>query len=118
MMARLKTKTEAFKSSLLSTLPWDHTSFGDGAEIEACVTGTDKWETIADVRPFLGFDGEDIAAYIVCAVNNHEKMRAQLQKANKALELCLSCEGLSPKTRQKVNEVLKAISETNKVVAN
>ncbi len=112
-----KTKAAAFKVALLSTLPWNHTSFGDGSEIEACVAGTDKWETIANVHSFASFDGEEIASYIICAVNGHEGLLAQLQKARIALELCLQCKDLTPKIKQKAEEAINALTKTGDALA-
>lgn len=105
-----KTQPDALRTALLSTLPWNCTSFGESSEIEAYVAGREVWETIAEVRPCFGFDGEEIAGYIVGAVNSHEKTQEKLRTARMVIELCLQCEALPQKTRQKADEGLRALA--------
>ena len=104
-----KAKAKTFKDSLASTLPWNHTSFGEDVEIEACAAGTNKWETIADVRSFLGFDGEDIASFIVTAVNEHEKTRQLLGDLTELTEALLASKPLSEKVRKNAEATLTQV---------
>ena len=58
------------KENLLATTPWTCTNFGRQSEIDIYVKETGVWETIAQVRGIEGFDAEDIAGFIIAAVNN------------------------------------------------
>lgn len=54
---------------LQATMPWTCTNFGERSEIEAFIKETGTWETIAEVRAIAGVDAEDVAGFIVKAVN-------------------------------------------------
>jgi hypothetical protein len=58
---------------IASTLPWSCTQFGNQSEIEAFVGSTGKRETIADVHGVAGVDAEDMADFIVRAVNAYAR---------------------------------------------
>jgi hypothetical protein len=59
--------------SLLATLPWSFTCFGDPSDIEAPLGKNGALVTIAQVHPVAGQDAEDVAAFIVKAVNALQK---------------------------------------------
>jgi len=113
-----KVKTAVLKTALLSSLPWACTHFGEESEIEAHVEATGKWETIADVHPFMGFDGEDIASFILRAVNNYEKTQTLFPKIKSLLDLCLQAETLPPKIKQKIDELLKVLPTQDEFMAD
>ena len=69
MSKATKTKEGAKVNSIPDFVPWSCTHFGDQSEIEAFIPATGKWETIADVHSVGGIDAEDIANFIICAVN-------------------------------------------------
>lgn len=60
-------------SPLSATLPWRNTLFGEEVEIEAYVASSRKWETVAVVRPLPCIDAEEIAEFILSAVNASKK---------------------------------------------
>jgi len=68
--ATSKTKNIAEKITIVSTKPWTCTHFGNTSEIDAFNKNTGEWETLAVVQKFANFDAEDIADFIVHAVNN------------------------------------------------
>lgn len=69
-MPNARTQTDSIADQCLqATLPWTCTNFGDRSEIEAFVKETGKWETVAEVRAVAGTDAEDVASFIVQAVN-------------------------------------------------
>ncbi|MDE2029554.1 MAG: hypothetical protein KGI97_03215 [Alphaproteobacteria bacterium] len=109
--ARKITKKAALKSGLLSTLPWNCTSFGEESEIEAHAEAEGRWVTIADVHPFMEFDGEEIASFILRAVNNHEKTQSLLPKIRSVLDLCQKNKALPPAVKKEIDTALGAISE-------
>jgi len=51
-----------------ATLPWKCTHFGDESEIEANIKG--KWKTITIVHSLENLDAEDVADFIIRAMNN------------------------------------------------
>lgn len=112
-MAKLakKNNTAGLMATLVSSLPWNCTHFGAESEIEAHIEATGKWQTIADVHPFMGFDGEDIASLIVSAVNSYDATQALLKKIRTTLETCQKCEALDTKIKQAIDEALQGIKQ-------
>jgi len=68
-MSKTKKPRPIAEQLILATRPWTCTNFGDQSEIEAYVEATGAWETIATVHAVNGVDAEDIASFIVRAVN-------------------------------------------------
>lgn len=66
------------KEFIAATSPWRCTHFGNLSEIEAQFTATGTWETLAEVRSVQGLDAEDIASFLVTAINYY---RASLSNA-------------------------------------
>ena len=79
--------------SVYALEPWVCTHFGDLSEIDAYIVGTGKWETIANVQAVEGIDAEDIADFIVRAVNNQAKMNGFVSELVSVLEQLVSSNG-------------------------
>lgn len=97
------------EKSILATKPWSCTNFGEQSEIDAYIDSTDTWETIATIQSAAGIDAEDIASFIVHAVNNYEKTQRLIQKMKMALELCLENEAIGKDVEQQIEVALKEI---------
>ena len=106
-----QSKAAALQNTLLSTLPWACTSFGEESEIEVYNDAEGKWHTIADVHPFMGFDGEDIASFILRAINQQEATQPLFLKVKTVLETVQKNSSLSPKIKKEIDETVKAIVE-------
>lgn len=78
-MTRKLKSAPGLLTPISSTLPWSCTHFGDQSEIEAFVKG--RWETVADVHSVGDIDAEDIADYIIRAV---EAFRQKLENQDAA----------------------------------
>ncbi|MDE1900964.1 MAG: hypothetical protein KGI37_04875 [Alphaproteobacteria bacterium] len=108
-----KSKKTAMERVIASSLPWSCTSFGVASEIEACIDS--NWVTIADIHPVPGFDGEDIAGFIIRSVNGYGKLQPHLQKMKSVLELCQQREGVSPQEKRQIGEILDVLKQQTSV---
>jgi hypothetical protein len=97
------------EKSILATKPWSCTLSGKHSEIDVYVEATGNWETIGNIQGVADIDAEDIASFIVQAVNTYEKTQRLIQKMKTTLELCLETEGLDKETEQQIEAVLKDI---------
>lgn len=100
----------AIEQSVLATLPWTCTHFGDTSEIEAFAPGTGTWETVADVRTVGDCDAEDLAAFIIQAVNSCNATGKQLRDLADILRDCLRGKSISDAARRRANDVLQSIA--------
>jgi len=104
MMPKVSRKSKSsMEISIVATLPWTCTNFGNQSEIEAYVKATGTWETIATVHVAGGVDAEDIAGFIVQAVNDREKVHSTLQRIPLPFEGDVAAAVASP---QRDNSVL------------
>jgi hypothetical protein len=74
-----KYKSVIKENPISSAMPWTCTYFGRQAEIDAYISTTGNWETIATVYSVAGFDAEDTASLIIRAVNGYEKTQNLLR---------------------------------------
>jgi hypothetical protein len=106
-----KTKNDVQEHSIYDTVPWTSSGFGNESEIDARMQATGHWETLATVRSVDGFDADDIAGFIIIAVNNYKKTQTLLKKVRATIELCQKSDGLNSKIKQNIDETLGALSQ-------
>lgn len=99
------------EKTLLATLPWTSTNFGQQAEIDAFMAASRTWETLATVHAVGGVDAEDVASFLVNAVNSWDELRCLLKKTSIALEKYQGGEALTPKDWRKNAVVLARTKE-------
>jgi len=63
--------------------------------IEAYVEAAGDWQSVAEVRQTAFIDAEATAQFIVRAINDYEKNKISIEELMNALELCLTCSGLT-----------------------
>lgn len=67
-----KTQSKTVDIQHIASAPqWTCTHFGRHSEIEAFISTTGQWETIADVRSVGNVDAEDLADFIISALRMH-----------------------------------------------
>lgn len=106
-------KRKAKPSPFNSTVPWTYTSFGNQVEIEASFEAGGEWTTIAQVNAVADHDAEDVASFIVDAVNEKQKTRVLLRDLARVVEACLTGTALSEKTRRAAAESLEQVRALN-----
>lgn len=112
-----KKKKISEEQSLLATMPWMSTDFGDTSEIEAYVEETSTWETIAETHSVTGFiDAEDIANFIVSRVSYSQEVSGVLKQVLVSLNGCLACNGIDQKMKQSINQAIDSLKSLNKAI--
>lgn len=106
-----KKKSDGEKS-LLATMSWACTNFGQTSEIDAYVEETGSWETVAEAHAVEGIiDAEDIASFIVRSVNQAQEMQASLKQALVSLEACLACRNIDAKIKTPAEKAIQSIKK-------
>src|SRR5580658_3503421 len=98
---------------IYATQPWRVEVEQEGAVIEACVEGTDKWESVAIVLPTSGASAGKMARFIVGLVNDNQKQESLLENALAALE-SVSEEGLTFASEQAVEHAVTELRKHRK----
>jgi hypothetical protein len=72
--------------------PWSCRHDRAKSEIEAYVEASGQREIIATLEQAGAFDAEQVAEFIIRAVNDFEKTHSLLEQMTQALENCLACD--------------------------
>jgi len=72
--------------------PWSCRHDSAKSEIEAYVEASGRREIIATLEQAGAFDAEQVAEFIIRAVNDFEKTHRLLEQMTQALENCLACD--------------------------
>jgi hypothetical protein len=91
---------------LYNLFPWVYRAIPGGMAIEAYVEIAGDWQTVAEVKQTAYLDAEATANYIVKSINGDEPTQKLLEELAGALELCLTCDGLTWEAEQEAEAVL------------
>jgi hypothetical protein len=75
--------------------PWSCVHQEGKSQIEAYVMATGRREVLAEILPTSGHSAEQMAEFIVKAVNGLEHRECLINEMKAALEICLESEGLN-----------------------
>jgi hypothetical protein len=106
-----QSKTKLNEKGLPNLEPWSCQHHPDHSLIEAYVMGKGDWETIAEVRASAYVNAEQLANFIIKAVNNYDRHQKLIAELASALELCLECEGITWEVEQEAGVILRRIKQ-------
>jgi hypothetical protein len=96
---------------LYNLFPWVYRPNSEGMTIEAYVEAAGDWQTIAEIKQTAFLDAEVAATYVIKAVNGNEPNRKLIEELAGALELCLTCEGITWEAEQEAEAVLAKVKK-------
>jgi hypothetical protein len=77
---------------LYTVEPWSYTQCDGKTHIEAYVIASGKRAIVAEIFSIKGHSAEDMAEFIIQAINNLDKEEVLINDLVVALEMCLECE--------------------------
>ena len=103
----------AFETALAATLPWRRRA--GSAFVEAYSARIQGWAIVAEAKGMAELDADDIAQWIVEAVNAGPPNEALIAELSGALQTCLECDGrLDFSAEQDVEAALRRAGERRK----